>query len=132
METSEDILSISKKIEQKINARVIDIVQTHRDRLMLEEYTYIIPAVWGAKKDAELDSIQLQIYTEVNRTVDEVMQDLSIETLTSPQSFALRYLINQNIISMVTYMMEMTKKHISETISAGTDPYNDLGPAGNA
>ena len=132
MDNTTKILSISKILEKKIDHTVNEIFATYRDKFMMTEITYIIPAVWGGIKNGELDETQKEIYGKVNKLVEESLSAFSTDKVNESQAFAIRYLVNRSIIYTISYMIEMTKNQLAQgTINADNMLLN-LEPGGNA
>lgn len=109
MDETQVLLSIGKDIEALINDTINTIVARHKDTFAVNDNTYIIPAVWGAVKDGELDQTQKQIYEEVNALVENVLTTLKIPELSRPQKFAIRYLVNRILIYNISFMNEAAR-----------------------
>lgn len=79
-------------------------------RLLLEQpNTYIVPAVWGIKKDGELDSTQREIYSIIRPVIDRTLNAPEFQGLNRNQTFAFRYLIHAYLIAKIGYMIEYFK-----------------------
>ncbi len=132
MDETAKLLGISKTLEKLIDHTVNDIFDTYSNQFLIEEITYIIPAVWGHVENAELDDIQKAIYKKASKLVDDSISALFIKNLNDPQAFAIRYLVNRVIIYTITYRVEMTKKQISQDKIKADNLLMNLSPSGNA
>ncbi len=61
---SEDLMKISKVVGPLIDKTVNDIFVSYREKLVTGPITYIVPAVWGARKEGEPDRTQKEILTD--------------------------------------------------------------------
>ncbi len=132
MDETTKLLSLSKTLEKLIDLTVSDIFDTYSNQFLIEEITYIIPAVWGAAENIELDDIQKTIHKKVSNLVEDSISAFSIKNLNDPQSFAIRYLINRVVIYTITYRIEMTKNQISKDKINADNLLMNLNPTGNA
>ncbi len=132
MDDTAELLSISKSLEKFISQATDEIFDTHLNQFLVEDISYIIPAVWGAKANEELDEIQKAIHIEVSKLVDESLQAFSANDLKDPQVFAIRYLINLVIIYTISYRIENTKNQISEKKIDADNLLMNLPISGNA
>ncbi len=132
MDDTAELLSISKSLENFISQATDEIFDTHLNQFLVEDISYIIPAVWGAKANEELDEIQKAIHIEVSKLVDESLQAFSANDLKDPQVFAIRYLINLVIIYTISYRIENTKNQISEKKIDADNLLMNLPISGNA
>jgi hypothetical protein len=107
--SSQDLLSITKNIGPLLDRATREVFLAHAQKLMTESVDYIIPAVWGAKKDGALDETQQEIRKKVNPLVQEIFEALNILHLTREQEFALGYLIREAIVSKTIFMIAMAR-----------------------
>jgi len=95
-----------------IDQTAIDIFISHREKLINEPITYIVPAVWGAKKDSDLTGSQRQMNEKTNPAITRIIDSLRVENLSRAQKFAIGSLLRSLIISKVTYMIEAYKNNL--------------------
>ncbi|HBH87960.1 MAG TPA: hypothetical protein DDY17_10235 [Syntrophaceae bacterium] len=110
----ENVMEIANAIGPLIDRVVWDIFVAHREDLLAEPITYIVPAVWGARKDGELTPIQRVINEHVSPAIGEIRRSFKMKYLDSSQEFALNYLIRGIIISKITYMIEAFRNRLNE------------------
>lgn len=132
MDETKKILSISKTLETLINYTVDDIFNTYSNQFLIEEITYIIPAVWGVTVNSKLDDIQKSIHKSIAKLVQDCISAFSIKNLNDPQAFAIRYLVNRVVIYTITYRIEMTKNQISQKKINAENLLINFPPSGNA
>ena len=132
MDNTKRIVSISRKIDEMINKLVSDILIVYRDKLLFEDSTYIIPAVWGAVKNGALDKTQKEINKKIKKITEKVISTMDIAKLLDPQKFAVQYLINRTIISSITYLIEIGKSQLAGNTTSNKDLIKNLKPMGNA
>ena len=70
---------------------------------------YIVPAVWGEKKDGQPDATQQEIYRKVFPVIRTVLNSLELKDLSPSQEFAIEFLIRELLISKITFEIEMMK-----------------------
>lgn len=132
MDQIANLLSISKVLEKNIDKVVYEIFEIYKDKFLIEEIGYIIPAVWGGMKNGELDETQREIHKRTNRLVDDSISALVLENTSAPQLFAIRFLINRTIIYTISYMIEMNRNQLSQGRINARDMLINLKPMGNA
>ena len=93
------------EIKEIIDDITTSIFTLHRQRLLSEPITYILPAVWG-KRQGDLTEIQDKIYRRIDPVIEDIFEILNFEQLTESQRFSLEYLIRGLIIAKVTYLIE--------------------------
>lgn len=109
-----NVMEISNVIGPLIDKVVWEVFVAHREELLAEPITYIVPAVWGAKKDGELTANQKRINEKVAPVVEEIFRLLKMTDLDSSQEFALNYLVRGIIVSKMTYMIEAFRNRLNE------------------
>ena len=130
-----DIMEIVKKIGPQIDNVANDIFTTYSAELISEPVTFIIPAVWGARKDSELTELQKEMNKKIAPAVNGIVVSFDIKNMTEPQKFALGYLVRGLLISKITYMIEAVKNiYIKNNlqIEVEKDILCDIKPIGNA
>lgn len=113
-EQHKDIMQIADIIGPMIEKAVWDIFVGYRVELLSEDITFVIPAIWGAKKDGELTSTQKAINGQIVPVIKRIFELLDIRDLDSSQEFALNYLIRGLIIAKVTYMIEAFRSRLKD------------------
>ncbi|MGO9138560.1 MAG: hypothetical protein ACLP9S_13965 [Syntrophales bacterium] len=111
---NKDIMQIADIIGPMIEKAVWDIFVGYRVELLSEEITFIIPAIWGAKKDGELTATQKAINERIAPVINRIFDLLDIRDLDSSQEFALNYLIRGLIVSKITYMVEAFRSRLKD------------------
>ena len=109
-----DIMQIADIIGPMIEKAVWDIFVSYRVELLSEEITFVIPAVWGAKKDGELTATQKAINEQISPVIKRIFELLDIRDLDSSQEFALNYLVRGLIVSKITYMIEAFRSKLKD------------------
>jgi len=105
----QDLTKIAKIIGPLVDKKTEDILISYHKELLAEPVSYIVPAVWGAKKDGTLTASQKEIHKKIAPVISEIMDLLKLEELGEPQKFAIGFIIRGYIISKITYMIEMVK-----------------------
>jgi len=113
-EEPEDIMKIANIIGPLLDGVVNDIFMTYRMELLSEPITYIVPAIWGAKKEGELTSIQKDINVRAVPVINKVFDLLRMKKIGNDQEFALYFLIRGIIIAKITFMIEAFRSRLSE------------------
>ena len=107
-------MQIADIIGPMIEKAVWDIFVGYRVELLSEDITFVIPAIWGAKKDGELTSTQKAINGQIVPVIKRIFELLDIRDLDSSQEFALNYLIRGLIIAKITYMIEAFRSRLKD------------------
>ena len=132
---TEDIMNIARIIGPLIDKTVKEVFDLYKTNLLSEPITYIVPAVWGARKDGELTATQKKINKQIAPVIRNVFDSLQLKSLSGTQEFAIGFLIRGLFISKITYMIEGVKNRGSDKTSSGeetTDILRDLEPLGTA
>ncbi len=108
-EGPEDVMRISRVIGPLMDKTAEEIFISYKTRLLSEPIIYIVPAVWGAKKEGELEDTQKEINIKVIPVINELFDALGIRDLNGAQGFAIGFLIRGLIISKITYMIEVVR-----------------------
>jgi hypothetical protein len=124
-EEPEDLMEIAKVIGPLIDDAAKEIFASYQMKLLTEPLTYIIPAVWGAKKDGELTPTQKEISRQIVPVIEQIIQSLRFKELTGAQEFAIGFLVRGLIISKTTYMIEVVKNRIID--NTDSRQHNDYG-----
>ena len=131
----EDVLNLAKTIGPLIDNTASEIFASYKTKLLTEPITYIVPAVWGAKKDGELTATQKEINKQVVPVITKIFESLDVKGLNSAQQFAIGFLIRGLFISKITYMIEVVKNKATDKTNSGEEDTNilkDLEPRGTA
>jgi hypothetical protein len=133
--SSEDLRHIAKIIGPMIYKETQKIFEVFAVDLLNEPITYIVPAIWGAQKDGDLTQTQQQISRAVIPVVSQALTALHAERLSSPQQFAIGYLIRELMIALVSMMVQYLQFRIPSPPHSEDENLNDLMnliPLGNA
>ncbi len=107
-------MQIADIIGPMIEKAVWDIFVSYRVELLSEEITFVIPAIWGAKKDGELTATQKAINEQISPVISRIFELLDIRDLDSSQEFALNYIVRGLIVSKITYMIEAFRSKLKD------------------
>ncbi|MBW1987903.1 MAG: hypothetical protein JRI97_00010 [Deltaproteobacteria bacterium] len=102
-----ELTEIAKVIGQDIDRLVAETFSAHQELLLNQPPGYIVPAVWGARKDGELSEEQQSIYKAVVPAMKRVLEKLDFRNLNRSQEFAVDFLIRGLIISKIACLVEM-------------------------
>lgn len=105
----EGITLITRIIRPLIDKIAHDIFFSYKLELLIGTMDYIVPAVWGEKKDGQHDSTQQEIYRKVFPVIRTVLNSLELKDLSPSQEFAIDFLIRELLISKITFAIEMMK-----------------------
>ena len=128
-------LIMANAVSTRIDKMAWDVFSSFRMELLSEPITYIVPAIWGAKKDGELTPLQKKIHDRVNTQIDETFGALQMKELTDAQEFAVKYLIRDLVILKIAYMIESFRVKLDETALSEQfieDYLKNIEPKGNA
>jgi hypothetical protein len=133
---SEDLRRIAQTIGPMIYTETQKIFELFAVDLLNEPIAYIVPAIWGAKKDGELTPIQQQISKSVVPVISRALTDLQADRLSSAQQFAIGYLIRELMIALISMMVQYLQFKIPVRIYQGDDDnmhdLREIIPLGNA
>ncbi len=131
----EDVMKIARIIGPLVDKKVQEIFGEYKMKLLNEPITYIVPAVWGAKKDGELTATQKEINEQVVPVIIKIIESFQVRNLSGAQAFAIGFLTRGLIIAKITYMIEGVKNRVTNKNSSweeNTDILKDLEPLGTA
>lgn len=140
-ERLEGITEITRIMRPLIAKTVNEIFIPYKLNLLTEPIDYIIPAVWGTKKNGELDDTQKRIHKQCIPVIKTLFDSLRLKDLSAPRRFAIEFLIRELLISKIAFMIEGTKSMmINQLSSSGQDGdslmqneiLSHLDPLGNA
>jgi len=129
------VMKIAKDIGPLIDETTNKIFLLYSTELLKEPITYIVPAVWGAKKEGELTAVQKEIHEKVAPVIEKIIHTFEFQTLSVSQEYALRYLVCGMFITKVTFMIEAAhNKGIGKPSSSQNDLdiLHSLEPMGKA
>ena len=107
-------MQIANIIGPLLDGVVNDIFMAYRMELLSEPITYIVPAIWGAKKEGELTPVQKDINARAVPVINKVVNLLRIKKIDADQEFALYFLVRGIIIAKITFMIEAFRSRLSE------------------
>jgi hypothetical protein len=110
-----DLREIVGVIRPLLKQTAKQIFHDHAAKLLTEPIDYIVPAVWGTKRDGSLDNTQEEIHRQLHRPFRLGMKALGIPHLRETQEFAIGYLLKEAMISSIALMIEMAKIEINRT-----------------
>lgn len=126
---SEELRRITKVIRPFIAQTAKRIFLTFREELLTSPLEYIVPAVWGAKNEGELDDTQRTMYMQAQRMVSAAADLLHIAPLDRAQCFCIEFLLRELLISKII-IWKTTRQSMIGLESCL--PLNELEMAGNA
>lgn len=134
-EEKPDVTRLGKSMGDRVDRLAHEIFVCHRSVLFYEHATYIVPAVWGAKKEGGLSAVQKDINSRVEPVIRELVADLGLANPSDAQKFAVEFIIRGLLITKVTYMLELGKN--MGLACPGKDrkekhPLTDMEPLGRA
>jgi hypothetical protein len=109
-----DVMQIANVIGPLLDGAVNDIFMTYRMQLLSEPITYIVPAIWVAKKEGELTPVQKDINARAVPVINRVFDLLRMKKIGGDQEFAVYFLIRGIIIAKVTFMIEAFRGRLNE------------------
>lgn len=130
-----DVTRLGKSMGDRIDRLAHEIFVSHRAVLFFEHATYIVPAVWGAKKEGVLTAVQKDINSRVEPVIRELMNELGLTNPTEDQKFAVEFMIRGLLITKVTYMLELGKNMGLAPVDKNRKdrhPLTDMEPLGRA
>ncbi|MCB2184930.1 MAG: hypothetical protein KQJ78_08010 [Deltaproteobacteria bacterium] len=131
----DELLSLARRIDPVVEDLVRRLVHDYREHLLAQELTYIIPAVWGARKEGPLDEVQREMHREVTQVLDQVLTLLDLDYARPAQAYAVGYLVRSLIIAKASFLLEYTKGILlRELLREGSEEVSlkDMEPLGSA
>lgn len=130
------LFRMSNIISLLLDRATFEIFASHREVLLREPPTYIVPAVWGESDRGPLDSVQGEMNRKIGPVVEEAIGSLKKEgQLTPSQEFAIQYLIRGYMITRILFMVESLRALSTSTPGREAPPKVDLSclqPIGRA
>lgn len=114
-DASQDIMVIAQRRDPLIDKTALEICMTPKDVLVHRPVDSIVPGVWGARKDGELDDTQRYIFEKVLIVENEIIECFDYKNTSKPQDFARAYLMKGLFIAKRTYMLELLKNMAPDT-----------------
>lgn len=122
MKNSEDLMRIAKVVGSLIDHAAFEVFASHALELLSKPITYIVPAVWGAKKEGELTDSQKEINHKVAPIIDQIIRMFEFQETNGAQEFAVGYIVRGLFVSKILYMIERMK---NQQISKGDSAYDE-------
>jgi hypothetical protein len=97
----EELRRITRIIRPLIARTARQIFLTFEDELLAGTIEYIVPAIWGARKEGELDDTQRAMYTHAQRMVTAAAGALRFASLDAAQRFYIQFLLRELLISKI-------------------------------
>ena len=116
------------KIKEIIDKTTDTIFNSYREKLLTEPITYIVPAVWGEKKDGKLTVTQEEINRKIVPMIRNIMAIFELEDINKAQRFAIGYLIRGLVTSKITYMIEASRNRADERIKRSKTNAKSIAP----
>jgi hypothetical protein len=85
-------MKIAKTVGPLIDKLANNIFMSYREILLDKPIDYIVPAIWGAKKNGGIDKTQKEINQQVVPVVKGIFNLLHVNDLSSSQEYAIGYL----------------------------------------
>lgn len=125
-------LEVMRNARTEIDTLTRKIFISHCARLVLEPISYIVDAVWGAKKDGKLTSDQKDINNKVEPVVKKMEPLLNFDALEASQKYAIQYIIRELIITRLVFMVEMLKEKVGSSGESDRIDLEKIDPLGHA
>ena len=110
-------MKLTKTIRPLIHKTVDLVFKSYMKELLEEPIAFIVPAVWGAKKNGELDVTQQEIHRQITPVIQETIEALHLEGLSLSQEFTIGFLIREAIISKIVFLIELAKNQAVNKIN---------------
>jgi hypothetical protein len=108
-DTKPMVNDIVREIDPLINRACIELFAANSRVLLQKPFDYIVPAVWGAKKDAQPDEAQKEMFRQIQPVEDSIMRLFDLKKIGNAQEFGIRYLIKGLFIARILHMIELSK-----------------------
>jgi hypothetical protein len=130
--STDDLLALSRTVGPMIERTSQEIFREHREALLSEPITYIVPAVWGARKEGPLTDTQTAIHRDVLPLIQTVVHLVSGEGATPAQEHALGYLVRGLVVSKITYLIVSTQNQMLSRQCQAVSELAAIEPVGRA
>jgi len=130
-----EIMRITQIIAPLLDDLTNSLFREHNTLFLSKPLDYIVPAVWGAKMDGELDADQHLIHARILPVMEAVMAALALKQIDVAQEYAIRYIIRGYIISRIIFSVaELRHQILQRMLQAAPeeDAFKGLEPIGNA
>lgn len=126
-----DPTSLAARINPLLDQLNHRVFLEHQASLLNRPIDFVVPAVWGARKDGPLSPEQMEIHQKVLPVIQEVFRILDLQGLSEPQRFAVDFLLRGLIINRLTYTIETARNRGLRT-TPGAACLENLEPVGTA
>ncbi len=96
-----ELRRITKVVRPLITTTASRIFLAFEGELLARPMEYIVPAIWGAAKDEDLDDTQRAVRLLAQRTVSTAADALQIECLDRAQQFCIEFFVRELLISKI-------------------------------
>lgn len=130
-----EIMRITRIIAPLLDDLTNSLFRDHNTLLLSKPLDYIVPAVWGAKMDGDLDADQIRLHTCIQPVVEQVMEALALASADDAQQYAIRYIVRGYIISRIIFSVAELRHQILQRMlqaGSGENAIQGLEPIGNA
>ncbi len=104
-----DKRQITRVIRPMLHRLTSELLEAYAIQLLLEPDDYIVPAIWGTKKNGELDDVQRQIHDRINLSVVQIRDMVRSGEANLSQDFAIEFLIRESILFKIAYSLEKSR-----------------------
>ncbi len=113
----DDLTDIAKEVGLLLDNTASEVFIEHRHALLKEDIVYIVYAVWGAKKNGELNAEQLAIHRKIMPVISKAKAMICLQGITQKQAYALESLIRSVLINRITFMIAHFHNSLNQKIS---------------
>jgi len=121
-----DTTRLAKKIGPRLNKFANELFRTYMNELVNQPRIYVVPGIWGAKKDGVLTQTQKEIHEQVKPVLKEVLAELDLDRLNPEQSYAVEYLVRELLVYCLVFLREMALRGVKEETEAERKAAKDL------
>jgi len=121
-----DTTRLAKKIGPRLNKLANELFRTHMNELVNQPRIYVVPGIWGAKKDGVLTQTQKEIHDQVKPVLKAVLAELDLDRLNPEQHYAVEYLVRELLVYCLVFLREMALRGIKEETEAEKEAAEDL------
>jgi len=122
-------------LERILSGAALAVFQGHWEALLEQPSSYIVPAIWGANLEGNLDFVQAEIHAALEPVVGMILDRMSSSESPEALRYTFRYLLNGLLIYKISYMVECYRNLVVDSEGDRLHPPSllaEMAPAGRA
>jgi len=122
-------------LERILSGAALAVFQEHWEVLLEQPSSYIVPAIWDANREGNLDSVQAEIHAALAPVVGTILDRMAGSESPEVQRYTFRYLLNGLLIYKINYMVEFYRNRAGDPEGVRLQSPSllaEMAPAGRA